>query len=52
MREAIAAGLLLVVGFAHEADVVRSFTYQSAKAASCIARNFDTENVRAVRICF
>jgi hypothetical protein len=52
MREAIVAGLLLVAGLAHEADVVRSFIYQSAKAASCIARNFDTENLRALRICF
>jgi hypothetical protein len=52
MREAIAAGVLLVVGFAHEADVMRSFIYQSAKAAGCIVRNFDTDNVRALRICF
>ena len=51
MRDAIFT-LLLVGGFAHEAEI-GSFDYQyAAKAAACIARNIDTENLRALRICF
>jgi hypothetical protein len=51
MRDAIFA-LLLVGGCAHEA-IIGSFDYQyAAKAAACIARNFDTENLGALRICF
>ena len=50
MRDTILA-LLLVGGLAHEA-VIGSFGYQyAAKAAACIARNIDTQNLRALRIC-
>jgi hypothetical protein len=51
MRDVIVA-LVLVSGFV-AADAIGSFSsYQYAKVATCIARNIDTGNLSAVRICF
>jgi hypothetical protein len=51
MRDLIIA-LLLVCGLT-AADVSGLFTYEhAAKAAACITRNIDTENLRVLLICF
>jgi hypothetical protein len=44
---------LLLVGGVTAAVVSGVFTYEhAAKAAACIARNVDTGNLSALRICF
>jgi hypothetical protein len=44
---------LLLVGGVTAAVVFGLFTFEyAAKAAACIARNVDTENLRVLSICF
>jgi hypothetical protein len=44
---------LLLVGAITAADLSGLFTYEhAAKAAACIARNVDTENLRVLSVCF
>jgi hypothetical protein len=53
VRDGILAALLLITGLAYyKVDVIRPFVHQYANAATCIVKNFETENLRALRSAY